>query len=145
MIVTMIAAAALGQWTGPRTVEYRGPGNFCGGGYRISLAAGDRALVLPQGQAPQATRLIISGREVNIQNGVRPGPGAVVIRYGNTAVTEARDGASVTYIVADASGFGLRLTSESFHGFKTDRWFFRNANFRDGADQGANCLSAFSY
>jgi hypothetical protein len=145
MILLTLGAAALIQWTGPRTEEYKGPGNFCGGGYRVSLARGDRALILPQGQAPQATRLVLAGREVNIRSGARPEPGRVVVRYGGTSVTETNDGGGVVYVVSDQSGFGLRVTSDSFRGFKADRWFFSHANFRDDADRGVPCLSAYSY
>jgi hypothetical protein len=144
MIVTMLAAAALAQWTGPRTVEYRGPGNFCGGGYRVALGVGERALVLPQGQAPQATRFVLSGGEVNVQSGARPQPGPVIRRYGGTVVTQANDGNGITYIVSDETGFGLRVTSNTFQGPKRDRWFFNKANFADHADEGAGCLAGFS-
>ena len=77
MILLALAAASLAQWTGPRTEEYKGPGYFCGGGYAVHLTHGERALILPQGQAPQATRLVLSGGEVNILTGARsePGPG----------------------------------------------------------------------
>jgi hypothetical protein len=54
MILFALAAAAAAQWTGPHTEEYRGPGYFCGGGYAIRLARGDRALILPQGQERRA-------------------------------------------------------------------------------------------
>ena len=47
-----LAAAALTQWTGPRTVEYKGPGYFCGGGYAIRLTRGERALILPNYGVP---------------------------------------------------------------------------------------------
>jgi hypothetical protein len=69
MILLTLAAAALSPWTGPRTEEYAGPGYFCGGGYAIRLAPGDRALVLPQGQGAQGARIVIAGREVNIWSG----------------------------------------------------------------------------
>ena len=145
MIITMLAAAVLAQWTGPRTEEYKGPGNFCGGGYKVALANGDRALILPQGQAPQATRIVMSGREINIHTGVKTAPGRVVLRYGRTVVTESTDGSAVSYVVSDDSGYGLGLTSGAFRGYKSDRWFFSHADFRDDADRGATCLSAFSY
>jgi hypothetical protein len=139
-----MALVAQPQWTGPRTEEYRGPGRFCGGGYSVSLGAGDRALILPQGHAPQATRVVLSGREVNIHTGAKAAPGKVVGRYGRTLVTEAGDGPGITYTVADDSGYGLSLTSDSFRGYKADRWFFSHANFRDDADEGVDCLSAYS-
>ena len=145
MIITMLAAAALAQWTGPRTEEYKGPGNFCGGGYKVALANGDRALILPQGQAPQATRIVLAGREVNIHIGVKGAPGRIVLRYGRTVVTESTDGGSISYNVADDSGYGLGLTSDAFRGYKSDKWFFSRADFRDDADEGVNCLSAYSY
>src|SRR5437588_8047488 len=146
MILLALALAAQGQWTGPRTEEYRGPGNFCGGGYRVSLARGDRALVLPQDTGGQGVRLVLAGREVNIHSGARPEPGRVVIHYrGGTAVTEQSDGGGVTYLVADQTSFALRVTSDAFHGFKSDRWFFTKANFAEDSDQGASCLSAYSY
>ena len=141
-----LAAAALTQWTGPRTEEYRGPGNFCGGGYRISLARGDRALVLPQDTGGQGVRLVLAGREVNIHSGVRPEPGPVVMRYrGGTAVTQQQGAGGIAYVVADQTSFALAVTSDAFRGFKRDGWFFTKANFAEDSDQGASCLSAYSY
>jgi hypothetical protein len=145
MILLTLAAAAAAQWTGPRTEEYRGPGYFCGGGYAVHLAKGDRALILPQGQAPQATRLVLAGREVNIMTGAHREAGKVVRRYGGSAVTEQNDGGDVAYIVSDDTPYGLRVTSDSFHGFKRDRWFFAKAKFANGADERVSCLSAYSY
>src|SRR5438270_4358322 len=111
MILMMLAAAAAAQWTGPRTEEYKGPGYFCGGGYAVHLTRGERALILPQGQAPQATRLVLSGGEVNILTGAHRQPGKVVLRYGGSAVTEENDAGGVTYTVSDETPYGLRLTS----------------------------------
>ena len=145
MILLTFAAFALAQWTGPRTEEYRGPGNFCGGGYAVRLARGDRALILPQGQAPQATRLVLAGREVNILTGARAEPGRIVVRYGGSAVTQHNDGGAVAYIISDQTPYGLRVTSDAFHGFKRDGWFFAKANFGEGADERVSCLSAYSY
>lgn len=145
MILMAFAAVALAQWTGPRTLEYVGPGNFCGGGYRVALASGERALILPQGQAPQATRLVLSRGEVNIQTGARPEPGPVVVRYGGAEVTQQSVGAGVAYIVSNETPYGLRLTSGAFHGFKQDRWFFSHANFSPDAERGVECLSARSF
>lgn len=146
MILLAFAAAALTQWTGPRTVEFRGPGYFCGGGYAVHLAKGDRALILPQGQAPQATRLVLAGREVNIVTGARPEPGKVVLRYGGSAVTQHSDGGGgIAYVVSDQTPYGLKITSGAFHGFKGDGWFFTKANFAGGADEKVSCLSAYSY
>jgi hypothetical protein len=122
-----------------------GPGYFCGGGYRVALAKGDRALVLPQGQAPQATRFVISGREVNISTGAPPAPGKVVVRYGDTAVTQQDYGKSVAYTVSNETPYGLSITSDAFGGFKHDGWFFTKTNFAQGADQSVPCLSAKSY
>jgi hypothetical protein len=144
MIVLALAAAAAAQWTGPRTEEYKGPGYFCGGGYAIHLATGERALVLPQGQAPQATRLVLSGGEVNIRTGAQREPGHVVLKYGGSAVTQQNDGRGVAYIVSDETPYGLRLTSDAFRGFKSDRWFFAKAKFAEGADERVECLAAFS-
>jgi len=145
MILLALAAAALTQWTGPRTVEYVGPGNFCGGGYRIALGRGERALILPQGQAPQATRLVLSGGEVNIHSGARPEPGRVVVKYPGVMVTQQDGGGGVAYVVSDETPFGLWVTSEAFHGFKQDRWFFSHANFRSDAERGVECLAGRSY
>jgi hypothetical protein len=144
MILLAFAAAALAQWTGPRTLEYIGPGNFCGGGYRIALTQGERALILPQGQAPQATRLVLSHGEVNIQTGARPEPGPVVMRYTGAQVTQQSVGAGVAYTVSNETPYGLRLTSDAFQGFKQDRWFFSHANFSPEADRAIPCLSARS-
>jgi carbohydrate-binding DOMON domain-containing protein len=144
MILMAMAAATLLQWTGPRTVEYVGPGYYCGGGYRVMLAPGDRALVLPQGQAPQATRLVLGGREVNITTGAAPEPGKVVMRDGASAVTEHKVGAGVNYMVSDDTPYGLRVASGSFRGFTRDRWFFTKTVFDDGGDEN-DCLSARSH
>jgi hypothetical protein len=145
MILLAFAAAALTQWTGPRTEEYRGPGNFCGGGYRVLLARGDRALVLPQDTGGQGVRFVLAGREVNLHTGARPEPGRVVMHYrGGTAVTEQSDGGGVTYVVADQTSFAMRVTSDAFRGFKRDSWFFNKANFSEGSDEGVRCLAAYS-
>jgi hypothetical protein len=144
MILALAAAAAM-QWTGPRTLEYKGPGYFCGGGYAVHLGTRERALVLPQGHAPQATRLVLSGGEVNIVTGVRPEGAPVVKTYGGTAVMQQRIGDGVAYVVADETSFALQVTSRAFHGFKSDRWFFNKADFNDGADQRVSCLAAYSY
>ena len=146
MILLALAAAAAAQWTGPRTVEYRGPGNFCGGGYAFHLGTGERALVLPQDTGGQGVRLVLSRGEVNIHSGGRPDPGPVVMHYpGGTDVTQHPNGNGVAYIVADQTSFALVLTSGAFRGFKNDSWFFRQANFAVDADKGSSCLSAFSY
>lgn len=144
IFLTIAAATALTQWTGPRTVEYVGPGYYCGGGYRVMLAPGDRALVLPQGQAPQATRLVLGGREVNITTGAAPEPGKVVMHDGTAAVTEQKVGDGVSYVVSDDTPYGLRVASGAFRGFKSDRWFFTKTVFDDGGDEN-NCLSARSH
>ena len=145
MILLALAAAAAMQWTGPRTEEYKGPGYFCGGGYAIRLGKGERALILPQGQAPQATRLVLSGGEVNIHTGARPQPGPVVMHYrGGTSVTQQSDD-GVAYVVADQTSFALAVTSDAFRGFKRDGWFFSKANFAEGADERVSCLAAYSY
>lgn len=141
-----LAAAMAAQWTGPHTEEYRGPGNYCGGGYAIHLSRGERALTLPQDTGGQAARLVLGGGEVNIHSGVRPQAGKVVTRYrGGTSVTQQNDGGEIVYIVADQTSFGLAVTSSAFRGFKHDGWFFAKANFAEGADQGAPCLAAVSY
>jgi hypothetical protein len=147
MIVLAFAAAALTQWTGPRTVEYVGPGNFCGGGYAFHLAKGERALVLPQDTGGQGVRLVLGGgREVNIHSGARPLPGPVVMHYpGGTAVTQQTDGAGFAYVVADQTSFALAVTSPAFRGFHKDGWFFSKANFSDRADEQVPCLAAYSY
>ena len=147
MILLALALAVQGQWTGPRTEEYRGPGNFCGGGYAVHLAKGERALVLPQDTGGQGVRLVLAGgREVNIHSGVRPEAGPVVLHYrGGTAVTQQSDGGGVAYVVADQTSFALAVTSDAFRGFKRDGWFFTKANFSEGADERGSCLSAYSY
>lgn len=145
MILLALAAAAAAQWTGPRTEEYQGPGYFCGGGYAIHLTKGERALILPQGQAPQATRLVLSGGEVNIVTGVRSEPGRVVERKGANSVVEQDDGGAIAYIISDETPYGLRVTSDSFKGFKKDAWFFRKADFSSDSDHSVSCLAAHSY
>ena len=147
MILIALAAAALLQWTGPRTEQYSGPGYFCGGGYRFQLAGGERALVLPQSQTAgvQSVRLVLSHGEVNVWSGARAEPGRVVLRYRETAVTEQNGGGGVSYIVSNDTPYGLRLTSSAFRGFKEDKWFFSHANFSSGAENTAPCLSAYSY
>jgi len=145
MILLALALAAQGQWTGPRTEEYRGPGYYCGGGYRVALTRGERALVLPQDTGWQAVRLVLSRGEVNIHSGVRPEPGPVVMHYrGGTAVTQ-QNGGGVSYTVADQTSFALGVTSDAFRGIKRDGWFFAKANFAEDSDRAGSCLSAYSY
>ena len=147
MILLALAAAAATQWTGPRTEEYTGPGYFCGGGYAVRLARGDRALILPQGQGAQGARIVIDGREVNVWSGAQREEGPVVLRYHGAAVVQSRGGPGVAYVVGDQSdsAYALRLTSDAFRGFKRDSWFFTRANFADGADDRVSCLAARSY
>jgi hypothetical protein len=144
MLLLALALAAQGQWTGPRTEEYQGPGYFCGGGYAIHLLKGDRALVLPQSASAgvQGVRLVLGGREVNIWSGASRQAGRVVVRYGGTAVSEQSDGG---YTVADQTDVALRLTSDAFRGFKRDGWFFTRANFSSTAENRVRCLAAVSY
>lgn len=145
MILLALAAAAAAQWTGPRTEEYLGPGYFCGGGYRVLLKRGDRALILPQASGAPGARVIIAGRDVSIWSGAPREPGPIVVRHGGTAVRQQDEGGRVGYSISDETDFGLHLTSASFKGFKRDAWFFSRANFADGADEGVSCLSARSY
>jgi hypothetical protein len=147
MIGLALALALQGHWTGPHTEEYKGPGYFCGGGYAIHLARGDRALILPQsaGAGVQGARIVLAGREVNVWSSAPHEPGRVVIRYGGTAVTQQSDGGQVSYTVSDQTDFGLHLTSDAFRGFKRDGWFFAKANFTNGVDDRVRCLAAYSY
>jgi hypothetical protein len=145
MILLTIAATALAQWTGPRTVEYVGPGSFCGGGYAVHLSRGERALVLPQGHGPQATRLVLSGGEVNILTGARMEPGRVVSKRGGSIVMEQGDASGIGYLVGDETPYGIRIVSNAFRGYKRDNWFFAKANFRSDADQTTSCLAGRSY
>ena len=145
MILLAFAAAALTQWTGPRTEEYTGPGYFCGGGYAIRLAPGDRALVLPQGRGAQGVRLVLGGREVNVWSGAQPVRARPVVTYGGSSVTQQTNGAGVAYTVSDETDFALHVTSDAFRGFNRDRWFFANANFASGVDETVRCLAARSY
>jgi len=147
MILLALALALQGQWTGPHTEEYKGPGYFCGGGYAIHLARGDRALILPQSASAgvQGARLVLGGREANVWSGASHAPGRVVVSYGGTAVTEQANGDQVEYRVSDQNDFGLRLTSDAFRGFKRDGWFFIKANFSSSAEDRVHCLAAYSY
>jgi hypothetical protein len=147
MILLALALAVQGQWTGPHTEEYQGPGYFCGGGYAIHLAKGDRALILPQSATAgvQGARLVLAGREVNVWSGASHAPGRIVVRYGGTIVNEQSNGPQVQYTVSDDTDFGLRLTSDAFRGFKRDGWFFAKANFTNGIDDHVRCLAAYSY
>lgn len=146
MILMALAAATLLQWTGPRTEQYSGPGYFCGGGYRVQLGNGERALVLPQSQTAgiQSVRLVLSHGEVNVWSGARAEPGQVVLRYRETAVTEHSGEGGISYIISNDTPYGLRLTSDAFRGFAKDKWFFSHANFASGAENAVPCLSAFS-
>jgi hypothetical protein len=145
MILLTLAAIAIAQWTGPRTEEYLGPGNFCGGGYRVVLAQGERALVLPQGRGAPAARVILSGHNVSIWTNAIRQPGPIVIRYGDVSVTQSGDGGRIVYTISDQTDFSLRVTSDSFKGFNRDRWFFAKANFASGADERVPCLASYSY
>ena len=142
-----LAAAVLAQWTGPRTVEYTGPGFFCGGGYAVQLARGERALVLPQsaGAGVQGVRLVLSHGEVNVWSGAIGQPGAVVQSYGGVAVTQGSDNGKIVYTISDQTNFGLHVISDAFQGFKRDTWFFRHANFSTDAERGVQCLAAYSF
>jgi hypothetical protein len=146
MILMALAAAALLQWTGPRTEQYSGPGYFCGGGYRVQLGSRERALVLPQSQTAgvQSVRLVLSHGEVNVWSGARAEPGHIVLRYRETAVTEQNGGGAISYIISNDTPYGLRLTSDAFRGFKQDKWFFSRANFSSRAENAVPCLSAYS-
>ena len=140
----LLALLAAQSWA-PHTIEYVGPGNFCGGGYRITLNERERALILPQGHGPQATRLVVSGGEVNVHTGARAEPGKVVQRFHDGLVTQVSDGPGIAYVVSNDTPYGLRLTSDAFRGFKSDSWFFRKAWFEKGSDQGVDCLAGRSF
>jgi hypothetical protein len=147
MILMALAAAAQLHWTCPHTEQYLGPGYFCGGGYAVELAPGERALILPQGSGAdvQGVRLVLSHGEVNVWTGVHPEPGRVVSHQAESAVTEQNDGRGVSYVISNDTDFGLRLTSAAFHGFRQDRWFFGHANFSAAAERSVRCLLAQSY
>lgn len=147
MILLAIAAAAVAQWTGPRTEEYVGPGYFCGGGYLIKLMNGDRALVLPQSASGgvQGVRLVLDGREVNLWGSAPRQQGTVVQRLGSTTISQRSYGPSLEYTVADDTDFAIRVTSQAFRGYRRDSWFFTRANFRANADDHVPCLAASSY
>lgn len=147
MIPMALAAAAVLQWTGPHTEQYMGPGYFCGGGYAFQLAPGERALILPQGSGAevQGARLVLSHGEVNVWTGVHPEPGRVVSRYAESTVIEQNHGGAVSYVIANDTEFGLRLTSGAFHGFRQDKWFFSHAKFSAEAERSVPCLPAYSY
>ena len=147
MVILALAVAALAQWTGPRTVEYTGPGFFCGGGYAIQLGRGERALVLPQSASAsiQGTRLVLSHGEVNVWSGAIGQPGPVVQSYGDVAVMQGSDNGRIVYTIRDQTNYGLHVASEAFQGFKKDAWFFRHANFSSDAERGIQCLAAYSY
>ena len=145
MILLTLAAIAAAQWTGPHTEEYHGPGFFCGGGYAVRLAKGDRALILPQGRGAPGARIILSGHNISIWSGAERERGRVVTRYGGTAVSEEDQGGEFAYLVADQTGFALRLTSDGFKGFKQDGRFFARANFSSAAENKVRCLAAISY
>lgn len=144
MILLTLAAAALAQWTGPRTEVYTGPGYFCGGGYRVLLARHDRAMVLPQGAGAPGARLILSGRDVSIWSGASRDAGRLVLRYRGGAITQQNDAGRIAYTVSDQTDFALRVTSDTFRGFKRDRWFFARANFSAAAENSGRCLAAVS-
>jgi len=145
ILLAMSAAAAVAQWTGPRTEAYIGPGYFCGGGYAVRLARGARALVLPQGRGAPGARIVLAGREVSIWSGAPREPGQLVVRYGGTGVTQASGGNAIAYTVSDETDFALRVTSYAFRGFKRDGWFFSRADFSSGADERVRCIAAESY
>lgn len=147
MILLALAAAIQLHWTGPHTEQYMGPGYFCGGGYAFQLGTGERALILPQGSGAevQGVRLVLSHGEVNIWTGVHPEPGRVVSHYAESAVIEQNGGDGVSYVIANETDFGLRLTSSAFRGFKQDKWFFNHAIFSAAADHSVPCLPAYSY
>lgn len=145
MILWALAAAAAAQWTGPRTEAYVGPGYFCGGGYAVRLARGERALILPQGRGAPSARVVMGGREVNIWTGAAREPGRLVSRYRGGAITQSSGDGGIAYTVSDQTDFALRVSSDAFRGFKRDGWFFGRANFTNGVDDRVRCLAAQSY
>src|SRR5438309_12039364 len=94
MILLALALAAQGQWTGPRTVEYRGPGNFSAGGYRVSLGKGERALVLPQDTGGQGVRRVLRRGEGDIHAGTRPAPAPLALRDRGARAVPQQGGAA---------------------------------------------------
>jgi hypothetical protein len=140
----LLALLAAQSWA-PHTIENVGPGNFCGGGYRKTQAERERALILPQGHGPQATRLVVSGGEVNVHTGAASEPGKVVLSFHNGLVTQVSDGSGIAYVVSNDTPYGLRLTSDAFRGFKSDYWFFSKARFEESSDQGVDCLAGRSF
>jgi hypothetical protein len=145
MLFAFAAVAAVMQWTGPRTEAYVGPGFFCGGGYAVRLARGERALILPQGRGAPSARVVIGGREVNIWTGAAREPGRLVSRYPGGAITQSSSDGGIAYTVSDQTDFALRVTSDAFRGFKRDGWFFTRANFTNGVDDRVRCLASQSY
>jgi hypothetical protein len=121
MILLALAAAVQLHWTGPHTEQYMGPGYFCGGGYAFELGTGERALILPQGSGAevQGVRFVLSRGEVNVWTGVHPEPGRVVSRSAESSIIEQNGGDGVSYVIANETDFGLRLTSAAFHGLLT--------------------------
>ena len=117
----------------------------------IDVAGDDYDVVRPLGPTldrdhggAQGARLVLAGREVNVWNGAPQQPGPMVLRYPGGAVTQQTDDGRIAYTVNNETEFGLRLTSDAFHGYKQDRWFFSRANFAQGSEQ-VPCLAARSY
>src|SRR3569833_3988175 len=113
-MILLILAAAAAQWTGPRTEAYVGPGYFCGGGYAVRLAKGDRALILPQGRGAPSARVVMGDRNVSIWTGASREPGRTVSTYGGAAITQSGADGAVAYTVSEETDFALRLTSDAF-------------------------------
>ena len=145
MIAMALAAAAQLHWTGPHTVQYNGPGYFCGDGYRVQLARGERVEVLPQSPGIPSAKLILAHGEIDVWSGAQAEHGRTVLRHPGSTVTEQGDGASVSYFISNGSPYGIRLTSGAFHGFARDKWLFAHANFSSEDDHGDGCLASVSY
>jgi hypothetical protein len=144
MILLAFAAAAAAQLSNSGPEVYTGPGWFCGGGYRIRLAARDRAVVQPQAGGASGAQLRLSGHDLSIWSGATGRAGPVVLRFRGGAVTQGGDGGSIDYTVSDQTPYGVRVTSDAFRGFKRDRWFFSRANFDSAAEETVRCLAAGS-
>ena len=142
ILLTLVAAAALTQWSRETPEIYTGPGYFCGGGYSVHLSPHDRVVVQAQAGGAAGAQLNLGGREVSIWTGATGGPGQVVARLPGSIIMQGNDGPRILYTVGDETPYGLHVSSSAFRGFKQDRWFFSRANFSSNAEHMVPCLAA---
>ena len=117
ILLTLVAAAALTQWSRETPEIYTGPGYFCGGGYSVHLSPHDRVVVQAQAGGAAGAQLNLGGREISIWTGATGGPGQVVARLPGSIITQGNDGPRILYTVGDDALRPARV-ERRFSGFQ---------------------------